>query len=500
MANVKLSQIAVSPSNAAPADQFVGVHAGTTDFLFTPAQLQVASDPTADGNYYVRQNNAWTKIGAGFSFTYNGPTLVTTTTYVAQTTDVEIFVSLPSAAVSITLPTASAYLTAQKNPAPLVIKDVNGLASVATPITINRTGTDMIDGAASVSITTPFGSAALRPAGPSGNWVVEGVTGVTSVNGLKGALNVTAGNGILVTPSGSNIQVSGAQFSPTVPGDVPAPGTGPGLSTNFLRADGTWQIPPGGGGGGVSVTVSDTPPASPANGALWWDSVSGNLYIWYVDPNTSQWVIVLNASTIAQATPLPTQQIFLTGSGTYNTPAGCRRIEVRLVGGGGGGSGGTPGGNAGSTTFGALTGGGGFGGATNGFAGGGTASGGSVNINGSSGGLGCPSLAGSFGSVGGPGGTSPFGGMGCGGYNNAAGTNAAANSGSGGGGGGATSAATVGPAGGGASGGYVEAAINAPAATYSYAVGAGGNGAAASGGYSAAGNGGSGIIIVKEFY
>jgi hypothetical protein len=42
--------------------------------------------------------------------------------------------------------------------------------------------------------------------------------------------------------------------------------------------------------GGASITVSDTAPASPASGALWWDSVGGQMYIWYVDPNSSQWV------------------------------------------------------------------------------------------------------------------------------------------------------------------------------------------------------------------
>ncbi|MCA1807258.1 MAG: DUF2793 domain-containing protein [Actinobacteria bacterium] len=50
---------------------------------------------------------------------------------------------------------------------------------------------------------------------------------------------------------------------------------------------------PSGGtdGGGASVTVSDTAPASPANGDLWWDSVGGNLYIYYQDGDSAQWVI-----------------------------------------------------------------------------------------------------------------------------------------------------------------------------------------------------------------
>jgi hypothetical protein len=47
-------------------------------------------------------------------------------------------------------------------------------------------------------------------------------------------------------------------------------------------------------GGGASLAVSDTPPASPTPGMLWWDSVGGQLYLWYVDPNTAQWVAASN--------------------------------------------------------------------------------------------------------------------------------------------------------------------------------------------------------------
>ena len=50
--------------------------------------------------------------------------------------------------------------------------------------------------------------------------------------------------------------------------------------------------PPGppGSGGGASVTTSDTPPTSPSDGDLWWDSEEGVLNVYYEDANTSQWV------------------------------------------------------------------------------------------------------------------------------------------------------------------------------------------------------------------
>jgi hypothetical protein len=39
------------------------------------------------------------------------------------------------------------------------------------------------------------------------------------------------------------------------------------------------------------VTISDTPPASPTQGKLWYESDSGNTYIWYDDGTSAQWVM-----------------------------------------------------------------------------------------------------------------------------------------------------------------------------------------------------------------
>jgi|HubBroStandDraft_5_1064220.scaffolds.fasta_scaffold08844_2 hypothetical protein len=47
---------------------------------------------------------------------------------------------------------------------------------------------------------------------------------------------------------------------------------------------------------GGSVGVGDTAPTTPQPGTLWWDSVGGQLYVWFVDANSSQWVIANNAA------------------------------------------------------------------------------------------------------------------------------------------------------------------------------------------------------------
>ena len=45
-----------------------------------------------------------------------------------------------------------------------------------------------------------------------------------------------------------------------------------------------------GGGGGASITVSDAPPTSPSDNALWWESDTGRLHLRYKDVDSSQWV------------------------------------------------------------------------------------------------------------------------------------------------------------------------------------------------------------------
>lgn len=194
----------------------------------------------------------------------------------------------------------------------------------------------------------------------------------------------------------------------------------------------------------------------------------------------------------------PTRQIFLTGSGTYNTPALATRIIVRLIGGGGGGgaqitNNGAAGGN---TTFSTMTGSGGGGGiAAGGSAGnnGGATSGGDFGFPGGSGSNSGSSGATSF--VGGVGGNGFFGGAGGGGSNAQNGTAAATNTGAGGGGAGGN--ANAGGGGGGA-GGYSDKLFVAPAASYAYSVGAGGAGGAA--GTQAGGAGAAGIVVVDEYY
>ena len=52
------------------------------------------------------------------------------------------------------------------------------------------------------------------------------------------------------------------------------------------------------GGGAASVTVSESAPGSPSNGDLWWDSDVGELYIYYTDGDSNQWVETSGGSAL----------------------------------------------------------------------------------------------------------------------------------------------------------------------------------------------------------
>jgi len=69
-------------------------------------------------------------------------------------------------------------------------------------------------------------------------------------------------------------------------GEVFTPAGGP----TFLWDGAVWK----GVSQGVPTTayVSDIPPLNPAAGQLWWESDTGNLYVWYTDGDSGQWVQV----------------------------------------------------------------------------------------------------------------------------------------------------------------------------------------------------------------
>lgn len=73
----------------------------------------------------------------------------------------------------------------------------------------------------------------------------------------------------------------------------------------FIRSGSAW-VEASGGGGGSSTTSSDTPPSSPTNGEMWFESDTGNLYLYY----DSQWIAVGGSTVLASQIPAGTVTMY----------------------------------------------------------------------------------------------------------------------------------------------------------------------------------------------
>jgi len=86
-------------------------------------------------------------------------------------------------------------------------------------------------------------------------------------------------------------------------GNTPADGSDPRTFPAIWNATAT-TLEANVGEGGGSITVSPTAPTSPApaSGDLWWNSTEGELYVYYNDGTSSQWVAAAGPSVTVAAT------------------------------------------------------------------------------------------------------------------------------------------------------------------------------------------------------
>jgi hypothetical protein len=117
------------------------------------------------------------------------------------------------------------------------------------------------------------------PTGYTGFTGPEGATGYTGFTGPEGATGHTGYTGF-TGPTGY-MGVDGATGPTGYTGF-----TGPAGANGATGATG----PTGYTGPALNAPTSDTPPASPVDGDLWWNSNTGQLLIYYVDVNGGQWI------------------------------------------------------------------------------------------------------------------------------------------------------------------------------------------------------------------
>lgn len=112
--------------------------------------------------------------------------------------------------------------------------------------------------------------------GATGSTGPVGSTGATGIQGIQGNIGSTGSTGPIGSTGATGVQ-----------GNIGSTG-----STGPIGATGsTGPIGATGATGPVyQIIVSDTAPADPAAGTLWWDSTIGSLFFYYNDGSSSQWV------------------------------------------------------------------------------------------------------------------------------------------------------------------------------------------------------------------
>ena len=99
-------------------------------------------------------------------------------------------------------------------------------------------------------------------------------------------VDTNTANTVTIATQGSDLVNGLASIVIAVPGDA----------WEFLtNAAGSWYA----AHGSAQVNVGASPPATPGANALWWDSIGGQLYVWYNDGNSTQWVVANNTQVQA---------------------------------------------------------------------------------------------------------------------------------------------------------------------------------------------------------
>src|SRR5215831_12150392 len=224
----------------------------------------------------------------------------------------------------------------------------NVVVALSAPVTIANGGT----GAG----TAPAALAALGGApiaSPTFTGVPSGPTAAPGVNttqlattayvlaavqaGTTGVTFLSGGNGITVNQNTGAVQVSLTSPVTVINGGTGANSGNAGLD-NLLgvgtNANGVVTRQSNGAYTLAQVLgqfIGDSPPTTPIIGQLWWDSIGGQLYIFYNDGNSSQWVIS-NNNTAGAGTYLPLTGGTLTGPIIIGTPQPASTSQISVAG------------------------------------------------------------------------------------------------------------------------------------------------------------------------
>lgn len=266
----------------------------------TPAISMAAATTSVDG--YLKATD-WTTFNAKAptaSPTFTGvplaPTPLTSdsSTAIATTAFVKAQAYLTSAVTSVT-GTAPVVSSGGNTPAismAAATATVNGYLASTDWATFNAK-------APTASPTFTGVPVAPTPASSDNSTTVATTAFVKAQGYTIGGVTSVTGTAPVVSSGGATPAISMAAATTSVPGYLTAAdwttfnaklADAPSDGTMYGRKSGAWSPVVSGG-----VIIADTLPASAAAGQICWESDTGNLFTYYTDADSSQWVMIASA-------------------------------------------------------------------------------------------------------------------------------------------------------------------------------------------------------------
>jgi len=319
LSNISGSVAAPTPNTlTALLDALVGNVRGSV--AYRGGTVWTALPPDSAGKYLKTQ-------GPGVDPTWDSPTGAGTVTSVGTGTGLTGGPVTSAGTIALAQIADAAFLG-----------NISGASAAPLPVTLTQFLDHIFASSAQGSVIYRGASAyaALGP-GTSGQVLTTGGASANPswASGAGGA--AIADHYLLANLSGSTAVATGHSLSDILDYDVGstrgmllyrsstgwvalAPGTtGQVLTTGGSSADPAWAT-------GGSISIGDTPPASPTVGQAWFDSGGGQLYIRYNDGTSTQWVPATNTTSIGNYLPLSGGTISGTSPGTLTINANAAAL------------------------------------------------------------------------------------------------------------------------------------------------------------------------------
>jgi hypothetical protein len=317
------------PASPSPGDEYTPPVGGQT-YIWQPPRWLVKGIPPAgggggggvpeaptDGQQYGRTNAAWSVVTPNptWSTLTGKPATFPPTLPILESDVTNLVTDLGNKEPKITVGTTSQYWRGDKSfqtldKAAVGLNNVDNTSDVSKPVsTATQNALNLkLDSASYTAadvltkIKTVDGSASGLDAdvldGQDGAYYLAwaNFTGKPSTfpptlpipsSGVTGldAAQTTQDNRLTAVETTNTSQDTAISNNTTaIAGKEPAIASG--NPAYFWAGDKTWKPV----AGGASLTISDTPPGSPSAGSLWWESDSGNLFLYYNDGDSSQFV------------------------------------------------------------------------------------------------------------------------------------------------------------------------------------------------------------------